>query len=128
MKAICRFNQGQEIDPQSMNRPLKMNSKYHLEKGKEYQILGQLLSWENEFCYLVFDETRNPRWFPAALFSDVDKKLPTTWQFGHHIEEKSYVWGFDRLIDDQDFFRNLSLGEDEALVYFFQNREEIESE
>jgi len=103
---------------------------YGLTIGREYLVMGIMLSKNSNIpCYLI-DDDGNPFWYPYMLFEVTNNKLPVDWYIDTSIETKGgnirTLIGFKELCTDEKFHDDLiSEREEYALQTYFKRKEEI---
>lgn len=126
MKAVCKFN-----DPNSVPSGVPDNFDYGLEIGKEYLVMGVVLS-ENQLWYLV-DENGRPGFYPFQLFQISDASIHSGWQIKLYEKDdgifpfnKIAIWGYCELCSDEAHYEKLVDRESKALEIYFKRKLELE--
>lgn len=125
MKVICKYN-----DPDNVPNGYSNNFDFGLELNKEYLVMGLLTFKKSHDLYVLVDEGGRPSWFPHQNFEIISNDLPYNWflkiNFGDDYTDYQNLIGFKELCNEQDFFDQLLLRNQEAIHTYFKRKIELE--
>jgi hypothetical protein len=123
----CRYTTGSELGEPSRDHFYTVETAFDLRHGVSYPSLALGL-FATTLLTLVRDETGLPNWLPAGLFEMDFSSLPRSWEFtvydgraasgGDAADRWVAIWGYSRLVRDQDHRDALLERDPEALRVF----------
>ena len=126
MKVECQANQGDALPDSYFDRGYSRASRFDLKLGNHYSVYGICLHL-GDILYLLLGEGQRPGWYPAELFEVIDGKLHSSWHYTFlgFESELNAIWGYNELVNDSEYFDQLSNLEDPALIIFEKRRMEL---
>jgi hypothetical protein len=123
MKIKCQVNHGRDLPAQRHGLFYTEKSVFHIAVGAIYDVYAMTL-FKKGITVLVFDDARQPGWYPIELFEVVDGTLPGDWKFSRRSEGEygnEAVFGYPELVDDENHLESLvELNRDALEVFFAQ--------
>lgn len=130
MKIICIKNTAKNLDLTIENNIFTNNYHYDLTIGREYIIMGMAIYKKSNCLYYLINQNRFPDWYPYMLFNVIDNKIPADWYTYVPQQDDpgdiSFLMGFDELCNDNDFYDALMDREKQAMLTYFERKEEAE--
>ena len=84
------------------------SSELAINVGSSYKVAAMCI-WNGLLMYLVRDEDRLPKWYPASAFRVEDNRIPDFWLFSYSQEDEvSAIWGYLELVCSESHFDELS--------------------
>ena len=125
----CVANRQADLPIEQRDRAWQISGLYPVTVGRSYEVFGMSLI-ENRLYFLIRDDTEDPCFLQAAMFSPLEGELPTHWMFalrdGVHETGGQFwsnpvvaVWGYPELVLNRDHAGQLEMGEAAALDIFF---------
>jgi hypothetical protein len=131
MRVICRTSSGNDLPDSCQELGYTSRSKLDVTINHEYVVYAMMLT-RGVLNYLIVDKHDLPSWIPAAAFDVIDGAIPSQWIFGENLKDRDYVveatWGFRELVEDETFFDDLAVGNDDARATCFGRMREIAAE
>tara|TARA_A100001391_G_scaffold202958_2_gene194010 strand:+ start:277 stop:666 length:390 start_codon:yes stop_codon:yes gene_type:complete len=123
MKIVCRYVTGEYLEDGYLLAGYTPRSKFALRQGVEYVVNGMCMMYPGVLLYLVQPLAGQfPSWCPASLFEIADPQLPQDWCFSFrkigNVGSVHAVWGYERLVCDEEHFDGLSEGNSVDFQYF----------
>lgn len=128
MKVKCLFNTGMGFSKDTiLHMGCTVHTELPLRVDETYIVYGQMIS-RGILKYLIKGSGENlPSWYPAEIFEVVDPLLPLEWYFRYHDEEPiSAIWGFQELVNEEDYLDKLNDFDDDAIRIFLKRKKEID--
>jgi hypothetical protein len=127
MKVKCLFNTGEGL---SEGVAVKVGSKktgFPIKVGEVCIVYGQMI-WKRELEYLIQGTFESlPSWYPAEMFEVVDSQQHFEWYFRYDRNKTiSAIWGFQELVEDEDYLYDLEEREKYAIEIFLKRKKEME--
>jgi hypothetical protein len=122
MRAICRYDNAAILNSRHFDAGYSEGTEFYIEIGREYEIYG-ITIWGGVISYLVVDKHRQTSFYPADLFELIDSEVPKSWVFryiGLGMFKVNAVFGYKRLVYDQDHYDALVQHDEGAMSYFFR--------
>lgn len=130
MKVVCKYNNGNDIDPNLLPLGFNSESETNLILEKEYIVLGIML-YEKSIFYLL-DEDLNPFWYPDILFSISESKINSNWHFKMITKQESpyaqAIWGYLELCFLKGHNDRLMERDSNDMQIYFRQKKAAEAE
>lgn len=119
MKVNCVSTGGAHLLAADIASGNTRSSIFHVKVGCEYLVYGVLFLRE-VVSYLIKNETGSPSWTPASLFEIKCGRPSRLWRLVNWSSADAYicVMTFPDLIQSQEVFDQLALGEESAYTKF----------
>ena len=135
MKVICKKDviSGIELKEVTDDRVEKYDYSSRIEVGKEYRVMGLMITrYSNCLHYLVDDDDRT-WWCPYMLFEISDNSLPNNWYIMLIDKSEPFIdvfclSGFYELCNDDEYYDALTERESQAMETYFKRKREYEQE
>lgn len=128
MKVKCIANTGTGFLEYTMSHMgCSKDTRLPLCINEKYIVYGQMI-YRGILNYLVKGSNENlPSWYPAEIFEVVDTLLPFEWYFQYKKDKDvSAIWGFDELVNDEQYLYDLIERNDKAIRIFLDRKKEID--
>ena len=126
MKVRCKFN-----DPSSLPTDFPNDFDYGLSVGQDYLVMGMVLYKDSNHIYYLLDTDSKPNWFPYSIFEIIENSLPCNWfskpAEGENINFMKFLWGFEELCNDKNYYHDLIQRHEKALRIYFKRKIELEN-
>ena len=135
MKVICKKDviRDAELKEVTTSRVDKYDYSAEIEIGKEYRVMGLMMTRHSNCLYYLIDDDGRPWWYPYMLFDISDNSLPSNWYI--MLIDKSipyidvyYLSGFYELCNDDDYYDALNERKAGTVDTYFKRKREYEQE
>ncbi|MDB5432787.1 MAG: hypothetical protein JWP35_3903 [Caulobacter sp.] len=118
----CRYRRHIDVPASERARLPFLEAEFDVVVGDEYVVYGQSIF--NAEMYYLLDPGENgaPAWYPAEAFRVIDATVPGHWEYAFYAtaqrEGVAAVWGYDKLINDDAHYDELSNADPDARLAF----------
>lgn len=126
MKVKCIYNTGIAYEGDKMPDGFMPTSKFYVEIGEEYFVMGLSL-WQRQLSYLI-DVDGKPGWYPKQLFEISDHEIFHFYFRTYTKEESPYLealWGYFELCFEEGYYDKLLDRDERAMEIYFHRKNEL---
>lgn len=131
MKVICKNNSAKDLDLKGITGFFNKDAKYSLVIGREYLVMGIMITRNSNCLYYLVDNDAAPSWNPYFFFHISDNSLPNNWYVDVSDHKSShglfYLSGFYELCNDEEYHDLLMECDRNARLIYFTRKNEFKN-